>query len=193
MAKSPACCKIAFSCGTATNPASPGSHAIAAANEPSSFGIFVRRPAPPQPLILGINQGRSHDEMHNMLVLLKRGQLLDIAFLIMIDVSSLLIVNPFGDFPLNDDWVYARAVKGLVEHGDWRPIGFTGMSLITHSLWGSIFCLPVGFSFNALRLSTITLSIMGMVGVYVLFITNNRGRLLALVAALTFRLQSYIL
>jgi hypothetical protein len=47
-------------------------------------------------------------------------------------------------------------VQGFVERGDWRPTGFTGMPLITQSLWGAVFCKAAGFSFNALRLSTLT-------------------------------------
>jgi len=57
--------------------------------------------------------------------------------------------------------------------------------LITQSLWGAIFCVASGFSFNALRFSTLTLALVGILGVYVLFITNIRNRLLAVTAALT--------
>jgi len=120
-----------------------------------------------------------------MLILAKRNQLLDIAVLAIIYVISILIVNPLGDFPLNDDWSYARAVKGLVEYGDWRPTGWTGTPLITQSLWGAIFCVPGGFSFNALRFSTLISAVVGVIGVYILLVTNNRGRILAVIAALT--------
>jgi len=116
----------------------------------------------------------------------KRNQLLDMAFLAAIYVASIVVVNPLGNFPLNDDWSYARAVQGFVERGDWRPTGVTAASLITQSLWGAVFCKAAGFSFNALRLSTLTLAIVGILGVYVLFVANNRGRLLAVIAALTF-------
>ena len=120
-----------------------------------------------------------------MSVLTRRTQLLDLALLVMIFAVSIVVVNPLGDFPLDDDWSYARAVKGLVEHGDWRPTGWTSATLITQSLWGAIFCVASGFSFNALRFSTLTLALVGILGVYVLFITNIRNRLLAVTAALT--------
>jgi hypothetical protein len=81
--------------------------------------------------------------------------LLDMAFLVLIFVASIIVVNPLGNFPLNDDWSFARAVQNLVERGDWRPTGFTSMPLITQSLWGTTFCLLAGFSFNALRFSTL--------------------------------------
>ena len=124
-------------------------------------------------------------ETHGMPVLTRRTQLLDLAFLVIIFAVSIVVVNPLGDFPLDDDWSYARAVKGLVEHGDWRPTGWTSATLITQSLWGAIFCVASGFSFNALRFSTLTLALVGILGVYVLFITNIRNRLLAVTAALT--------
>jgi len=120
-----------------------------------------------------------------MLALSKRSQFFDIAVLAVMYVVTILIVNPLGDFPLNDDWSFALAVKGLVEYGDWRPNGWTGASLITQSLWGAIFCIPAGFSFNALRFSTLISAVFGVIGVYILLVTNNRGRILAVIAALT--------
>ncbi|HIJ75900.1 MAG TPA: phospholipid carrier-dependent glycosyltransferase [Deltaproteobacteria bacterium] len=77
-----------------------------------------------------------------------------------------LSVNPVGNFPLNDDWVYAYDVKSLVEHGKFQFVGWEGMSLIVHILWGSLFCLPFGFSFTALRLSNLTMGLVGILAVY---------------------------
>src|SRR6476661_2623762 len=71
---------------------------------------------------------------------------------------SFLIVKPLGDFPLSDDWAYGLTVQRLVESGDFRPVGWIGMPFITNALWGSLFCIPFGFSFPALRISTIVLS-----------------------------------
>jgi hypothetical protein len=45
-----------------------------------------------------------------MLASLKRNELIDVLFLIVIYNFGIVILNPFGDFPLNDDW------------SDWRPI-----------------------------------------------------------------------
>jgi 4-amino-4-deoxy-L-arabinose transferase-like glycosyltransferase len=99
--------------------------------------------------------------------------------------ASVLIVNPLGNFPLNDDWSFGAAVKHLIEDGEYRPGGWTSMSLISHVFWGALFCLPSGFSFNALRLSTLTLSLLGVLGTYLL-VTDLRGsRWLALITALT--------
>jgi len=98
---------------------------------------------------------------------------------------SLFIINPFGDFPLNDDWSYSLTVKHLIETGDFRPNRWTAMPLITQVLWGSLFCIPAGFSFEALRLSTLTLSLMGILGTYLLLRELHQMRRFAVIVALT--------
>ena len=98
---------------------------------------------------------------------------------------SLFIVNPLGNFSLNDDWSFGLAVKHLIEQGEFRPLGWTSMSLITNVLWGSLFCLPAGFSFTALRLSTLTLSFLGLLGCYLLIRDLRQPRWLAVITTLT--------
>lgn len=110
-----------------------------------------------------------------------RGNLL---FLTALWLLSLVMVNPTGNFPLNDDWSYGLAVKQLVESGEFRPTGWTSMPLITQALWGYLFCLPFGFSFETLRLSTLTLSLLGIFGSYYLIRELHPSRLLALVVSL---------
>jgi hypothetical protein len=100
-------------------------------------------------------------------------------------LAGLLIINPVGNFPLNDDWSFGLAVKRLLESGDFRPTAWTSMPLLTQTLWGTLFCLPVGFSFHALRLSTLVMSIVGIVGCYFLVRQMAQSRLLACAAALT--------
>jgi 4-amino-4-deoxy-L-arabinose transferase-like glycosyltransferase len=98
---------------------------------------------------------------------------------------GLVIVNPYGEFPLNDDWSFGLAVKQLIEKGEFRPTGWTSMPLITQTFWGALFCMPSGFSFNALRLSTLALSLPGILGTYFLIIEFRNSRCLAIIAALT--------
>jgi hypothetical protein len=98
---------------------------------------------------------------------------------------SLVIINPLGDFPLNDDWSYGLAVKHLYETGSFRPTGWTSMPLITQAIWGYLFCIPFGFSFETLRLSTLTLSLLGILGAYQLTREMHPSRTLAVIVALT--------
>jgi len=92
--------------------------------------------------------------------------LIDLLIIATIWIVSIVVVNPLGEFPLNDDWAPAQTVKQLVETGSYHPSAWMAMSLVTNILWGALFCVPAGFSFIALRLSTLTISLIGMVGVY---------------------------
>jgi len=77
-------------------------------------------------------------------------------------VALLALANPTGNFPLNDDWSYGKAVKNLVEKGEYRMTNWTSMPLLTQVLWGALFSLPAGFSFTSLRLSTLALSFLAL-------------------------------
>jgi 4-amino-4-deoxy-L-arabinose transferase-like glycosyltransferase len=114
-----------------------------------------------------------------------KGAIRDMLLLALFWVASLFLVNPLGDFPLNDDWSFGLAVKHLLQTGDFRPTGWTSMPLITQTLWGALFCLPGGFSFNALRFSTLVLSLCSLLAVYLLVRQVHPSRLLAAIAALT--------
>jgi hypothetical protein len=84
-----------------------------------------------------------------------------IGLLILIEV----LINPVGDFPLNDDWAYGLPVKWLVEEGRLR---FTEqyVALFTQVMWGSLFVSLAGFSYTVLRISTIVLAAVGLVATY---------------------------
>jgi hypothetical protein len=94
----------------------------------------------------------------------------------------ILLVNPTGEFPLNDDWSYAHAVQTLVESGRLELTGFTSMPLIAQVFWGALFCLPFGFSFMALRISTIALGLVGILTTYWIFEELRIERDLALIS-----------
>lgn len=77
-----------------------------------------------------------------------------------------VLVNPLGDFPLNDDWAYGLPVKWLVEGGGLRFTGWQAHPLIAQVLWGGLFALPAGFSFTALRCSTLVIAAVGLAATY---------------------------
>ena len=59
------------------------------------------------------------------------------------------------------------------------------MPQITNTLWGSLFCLPTGFSFTALRISTLAAAWLALVGAYLLMRQLRQPPCLALLAAIT--------
>jgi hypothetical protein len=92
---------------------------------------------------------------------------------LIVAVSLFLISWPVvglrGDFPLNDDWAYANSVRALVWAHDWRPSGWAAMNLLTQSLWGAPFCALTSCSFEDLRLSSLTATIVVAMFSYLLF------------------------
>lgn len=75
--------------------------------------------------------------------------------------ALVLIVSPLGNFPIADDWAYAASVRWLLE-GRLRISEFAGPAAITNIAWGSLFCLPTGFNYTALRVSTIFAAILAI-------------------------------
>ena len=99
-------------------------------------------------------------------------------------VLAALLVDYRGNFPLNDDWSYGIAVQRLVEEGVYEPTAWTSMSLISQVGWGSLFSYLFGFSFEVLRLSTLTLSLLTLFGVYLIARQLNASGKVALFCTL---------
>jgi hypothetical protein len=99
--------------------------------------------------------------------------------------ASLLIVWPVGNFPLNDDWAFARTVKRFLESREYYPTPWAAMPLLTQTLWGTLFCLPAGFSFHALRCSTLVMSFAGLLLTYLALRYVQPSRWVAVLGTLT--------
>jgi hypothetical protein len=89
---------------------------------------------------------------------------------IVVGASALmpLIVPPHGEFPINDDWVFALGVRELTERGNLVPPAYAASTAVLHILWGALFSQLLGFSQTTLRVSTLVLSGLGALGFYVL-------------------------
>ena len=83
-------------------------------------------------------------------------------------VACAVVVNPIGDFPLNDDWAFGSPVEVLLRDRALRFTDWQSPTLVAQVFWGAIFCLPAGFSFTALRLSSLTAGLVGLISMYFL-------------------------
>ncbi len=109
----------------------------------------------------------------------------DIILIALLWCLAATLVNPLGNFPLNDDWSYGVSVKHMLAEKAFHPTGWTGTTLLTHTLWGALFCMPCGFSFAALRISILVLGLIGVLGFYALLRTVQATRKLAMAGSLT--------
>ncbi|MBK8564525.1 MAG: glycosyltransferase family 39 protein [Saprospiraceae bacterium] len=108
---------------------------------------------------------------------------LKIGLLTAIWLLAILLVNPIGDFPLNDDFSYARSTMNFSEGGSLRFDPWLSMTLLAQVLWGTAFCKLFGFSFTVLRCSTLVLGWLGILAGYRLVRELGQGRQVAFLLA----------
>jgi hypothetical protein len=75
---------------------------------------------------------------------------------------TLTLVPPRGDFPLNDDWMYAKVVQHLVDTGRYEASPYADPTFILQAYWGAAFVKMLGFSFETLRASTLVLALVAL-------------------------------
>jgi 4-amino-4-deoxy-L-arabinose transferase-like glycosyltransferase len=83
-------------------------------------------------------------------------------------VALLMTVPPVGEFPIDDDWLYARTVQSLLEQGRLELPVWAANSLVLQVYWGALFSRFLGFSHEVLRLSTLVLGAAGVLACYLL-------------------------
>ncbi len=137
----------------------------------ASYGIFVYIMKRNLPRFASISQSA-------------KAEIINILVIISIWAVMVILVNPLGDFPLNDDWAFGRAVQSVVEKGEFQLSGWGAMNLFSQVFWGALFCLPFGFSFTALRFSTLTLGLLGIIATYGLLRESNSNPKISIVGAL---------
>ncbi len=104
--------------------------------------------------------------------------------LLAIWAAPAFVVNPIGDFPLNDDFSFSRSVFNLTERGIWEFDDWLSMTLISQVLWGGAFCKVFGFSFSVLRISTLVSAYFGLLAMYATCRELGQTKLVSFTAAL---------
>lgn len=72
--------------------------------------------------------------------------------------GQFFLISPFGEFPLNDDWVHAEMVQHWATTGEFRLNPYTGPLLYSQLIYGTALAKIFGFSFTLLRFSTLFLT-----------------------------------
>src|SRR5260221_9111383 len=74
-----------------------------------------------------------------------------LAILLTLQLAIVAIVEPRGNFPLNDDWAFAHSVQWLLSEGRIRLSDWVPMYLVPQTLAGGVAAALFGFSFDVLR------------------------------------------
>jgi hypothetical protein len=90
----------------------------------------------------------------------------DCVGIVLVGALVSLVLRPFQNAPFVDDFTYAWPVEELFRHGRLgHPEAAQGV-VVSQTLWGALYCLPFGFSFTALRVSTWLLALSALCGTY---------------------------
>jgi hypothetical protein len=106
------------------------------------------------------------------------------AILLLAYFSVAIPLHLFANVPLHDDWTYAWSVEHFLKTGKLAVLDWSIHYPFAQILWGALFCLPFGFSFSALRVSTVILAWLGALALYGTLRELGRARSESLIAAL---------
>lgn len=95
--------------------------------------------------------------------------------LVFLWLMAFIIITPFGEFPINDDWAYTKNVYNLAVKHTFVVDQFPAMNLISQTVYGSVVVWLFGFSFFVLRLSILLLSICSSISLkkIIYLLSNN--------------------
>ena len=80
------------------------------------------------------------------------------AVIVLLYAVCALLIDPRGEFPLNDDWSYTRSAFRLAMEGQMRVDEWSAPILVGQALYGGLLAWLFGARFLVLRLSTLALS-----------------------------------
>ena len=92
-----------------------------------------------------------------------------LALLLALQIVLFALIEPRGEFPLNDDWAYAQSVLWLLTEQRVRLSDWIAMNLLPQTLVGAATTALFGFSFSALRHLTQVIALLGSLGMLWLF------------------------
>src|SRR5436190_402970 len=107
-----------------------------------------------------------------------------LALLVLLHLAVVAIVQPRGDFPLNDDWAFAQSTKWLLEEGRLRLSDWVPMYLVPQTLAGAAIASNFGFSFEVLRHLTQAIAVLALFAAFAWFRAAGLDARSALVASL---------
>lgn len=70
----------------------------------------------------------------------------------------ILLISPLRQFPVQDDWDYAKTVWDLLQTGVFHRSEVAQATLFFPAVWGGLFARVFGYSFATLRVSTLVLA-----------------------------------
>jgi hypothetical protein len=103
--------------------------------------------------------------------------------LVAVFLAAVLIVDPRGNFPLDDDWGVGFTTFTLLQTGQVQFTPFASATAYLQFAWGALWAALFGQTFTVLRLSVLTLSLGSTLLLFFLLRRSGVRRELALFGA----------
>lgn len=107
-----------------------------------------------------------------------------LALLIAFQLLMIAVIQPYGNFPLNDDWAYAQSAIWFNAEHRIRLSNWIAMNLVPQTIAGGLVIAAVGFSFDALRHLTQIVALLASICAFYFFRTASLDAKQASVATL---------
>ena len=85
--------------------------------------------------------------------LLKKPEVL----ILLIIILGYIIVNPIGEYAIDDDWIFVKSLQHLHQEGEIKILAWNPMSLVSLLYWGLPFTKLFGFTFTITKISVVVL------------------------------------
>lgn len=99
---------------------------------------------------------------------LDRGDLIALGLIVLGYVIALLFMPLQRNFPILDDWTFARSAEKVVSGMGFVPSEIAQMTLVTHAYWGAFFLMALGPGFTSLTIANMVMSFAAVVTFYLL-------------------------
>ena len=100
-------------------------------------------------------------------------------------MAARYLAVPSADIPLNDDWVYALAVRSIIEQGRFALPSASLANVFLQAYWGALFAKIGGLTYDSLRLSIAILGALCAPLSYILARLTGGQRAVSIVFAVT--------
>lgn len=108
------------------------------------------------------------------------------AGLVLLFCVAIVLVDPRGDFPLDDDWDFALTSWHFSAHGELVRTPFSAATSYAQAIWGALWTRGFGQSYTTLRASTLALALISMLLIFSLLLRAGSSRWLATFGTLGF-------
>ena len=107
-----------------------------------------------------------------------------LVLLVALQLLLIAVIQPYGNFPLNDDWAYAHSAHWFNTEHRVRLSNWIAMNLLPQTVAGGLVVAAVGFSFDALRHLTQVVAILASIAAFFFFRVASLAPAHAFVATL---------